>query len=348
MTARNSVRHRTKSPGSGVGPRLAAGWYIALPSAKLGAKPRALDLFGRQLVAWRDGAGRASIMSRHCPHLGASLAIGKVVDDQLRCSFHHWRFDATGACVEVHGVEQLPRGKAPQAYRVEERYDYIWVWYSGTEPAYPLPEVPALASERDKYLAYRFAHTTPASPRRILENAFDYYHFVTLHGVQCGEPPQLTMLPDPSAAVENGPPIAAEAWTGARLEFRGLQLPPAVRALGIRTERFDLLVDGWPSGQRLTFLLDGQVVVKELLGVTPVGDGHTIMQGWSLVRRTGNRARDAMTYLAYRAHHWWGTKEDLAIYRNASDAGTSVPVRYDHALLRFRKQYAEWVERAEA
>ena len=327
---------------------LAEGWYIALPSSKIGRKPRELDLFGRQLVAWRDGAGRASIMPRHCPHLGASLAIGKVVDGRLRCAFHHWKFDASGTCVDVPGVEGLPRGMKPRAYPIEERYGYVWIWYGDGEPAYPLPEVPALDAERHRYLGYRFAHTTSASPRRILENALDHYHFMALHGVQSTEPLQTIMLSDQEDAAENGPPIFDGAWTGARLEFRGLDLPPAIKALGIRTERFDLLVDGWPAGQRLTFLLNGEVVVKELLGITPVAAGKTIMQGWSLVRRTGNPARDALTLAAYRAHHWWGTKEDLAIYRNASDTSTSVPVRYDHALLRFRKQYATWVDRAAA
>jgi nitrite reductase/ring-hydroxylating ferredoxin subunit len=342
-----AVEQRRPGQARTSGYHLAAGWYIALSSAELRAKPRALDLFARKLVAWRDGGGRAVIMSRHCPHLGASLALGKVVDGCLRCPFHHWRFAGSGACVDIPGVERIPEAAHQNPYPVVERYGYIWAWYGGAEPMYGLPDFPALESERQRYLAYRFTHTTPASARRVLENAFDYYHFMTLHGVKAAEPVRLTTLSDPQAARENGPPIAAAAWSGALLEAPDLQLPRAIRALGIQAEKFSLLVDGWPGGQRLTFFLDGQVIAKELLGVSPVAADRTILRGWSLVRRSGQLPRDVLTYAAYRAQHWLGTREDLAIYKHAGDTHSGVPVKYDHSVLRFRKHYKNWVERAE-
>ncbi|GIF42973.1 aromatic ring-hydroxylating dioxygenase subunit alpha [Actinoplanes xinjiangensis] len=330
------------------GYRLAAGWYIAASTRSLQRKPLALDLFGRQLVAWRDSAGRPAVMQRHCPHLGASLADGKVVGGSLRCAFHHWQFDGSGSCVAVPGVARIPQTATLRTYPVVERYGYLWAWYGGDSPAYPLPAVPALDAGRDGYLAYRFRHTTPASPRRVLENAFDYYHFMHLHGMRSGEPVTLQLLSDPADTAENGPPIAPQAWMGAVLESKGLHIPRAVRCLGIRADRFHLLVDGWPGGQRLTFLLDDEVIAKELLGITPVAPGRTVMRGWSLVRRSGHRARDAFAYLAYRAQHLQGTLQDLAIYRDTDEQSAPVPVRYDHGVLRFRKHYDSWADRAES
>ncbi|MFD9206346.1 Rieske 2Fe-2S domain-containing protein [Streptomyces sioyaensis] len=327
--------------------RLAAGWYIALPSRALRSKPQALDLFARQLVAWRDGEGRAVVMARHCPHLSASLALGKVVDGQLRCPFHHWRFDGSGRCVDIPGTRRIPNAAHQKPYPVIERYGYVWAWYGGTEPMYPLPEFPALEADRDRYLAYRFSHTTPASPRRVLENAFDYYHFMTLHHVKSAESLRLTMLTDPAAARENGPPIAAEAWLGARLESRDLQVPRVLTALGVTGQRLTLLVDGWPGGQRLTFFLNDRVIAKELLGISPIGHGRTVFQGWSLVRVQKRKWQSAPACLMYRAQHWFGTREDLAIYRHAGEPRTGVPVKYDHSVLKFRKHYQTWVERAE-
>lgn len=334
-------------PGDPTGLGLAAGWYIALPTASLGSKPRALDLFARQLVAWRDGEGRAVIMPRHCPHLSASLALGRVIDGRLRCPFHHWRFDGSGACVEIPGVQRIPRIAHQKPYPVVERYGFVWAWYGGAEPMFPLPDFPVLESDRDCYLAYRFTNTTPAAPRRVLENAFDYYHFMTLHGVRAAESLRLIMLTDQEAASENGPPIAGEAWMGALLESWDLRLPRVLTALGFEGKQFSLLVDGWPGGQRLTFFLNGKVIAKELLGISPVARGHTVFQGWSLVRRSGWLWKDAPTYLMYRTQHWLGTREDLAIYRHADDRRTGVPVKYDESVLRFRKHYQTWVERAE-
>ncbi|MEV0134046.1 Rieske 2Fe-2S domain-containing protein [Dactylosporangium sp. NPDC050688] len=326
---------------------LAAGWYIAARADTVRRRPVPLDLFGRQLVAWRDGTGRAVLMPRHCAHLGASLALGKVVDGCLRCPFHHWRYDATGTCVDIPGATGLTRTARLRTYPLRERHGYLWAWYGGPRPAYELPEVPALDTP-ERYLTYRFRHSTPASPRRVLENAFDFYHFMTLHQVRSREPVELDLLDDPSEAADNGPPIPAEAWIGARLRSRGLHVPAPIRALGLRTDTFSLLVDGWPGGQRLTFYLDGRMVAKELLGVTPVAAGRTVMQGWTLVPRSGFLPRDLTLLLMYRAQHWQGTREDLAVYRHAADVDTPVPVRYDRSVLRFRRFWAGWVDRAEA
>ncbi|ABD12048.1 Rieske (2Fe-2S) protein [Frankia sp. CcI156] len=328
-------------------PGLAAGWYIALPSEELGKRRgQPLTLFGRELVAWRDGTGRPVIMRRHCPHLGASLAFGKVVDGTLRCPFHHWHFDAAGACTHVPGTDRLPRRVARRSYPTDERYGYVWVWYGNPEPSYPVPAVPALAEGREAYLGYQFSHVTTASPRRVLENAFDCAHFGTLHRVRSGGGLKINILTEPSATAENGPPIGGDASIAAAMETDILDLPPTVRALGIRARKFTLLIDGWPGGQRLTFLLDGHVLAKELLGITPTSDGRTVLQGWSLIRRTGNRALDHLIRLAYRAQHEWGTREDLRIYRHASDVDGTVPVTADHGVLKFRKHYQRWVDAA--
>ncbi|MCI4066230.1 hypothetical protein MRQ36_28245 [Micromonospora sp. R77] len=317
-SAVTAARHEGTATETGL--RLAAGWYIALRSDALASKPRALDLFGRRLVAWRDSHGSALIMQRHRVPRGASPTEHDVVDGLSR--------------------------RRLRSYPVVERYGYVWAWYGGSEPAYELPRVPALDGDRSGYLTYRFSHTTPAPPRRILENAFDFYHFMFLHGVKSQVPMDMTLLSDQQAAAENGPPIPREAWFGAQLTARGLHIPQPFRAFGFRTERSDVLVDSWPTGQRLTFLLDGKVVAKELLGVTPVAADQTIMQGWTLVARTGRPLRDVLTYLGYRAQHRQGTREDLVIYRHASESGAVVPVKYDHGVLRFRKFHAGWAEHA--
>jgi nitrite reductase/ring-hydroxylating ferredoxin subunit len=328
------------------GLNLAASWYIALRSDALAKKPKALELFGRLLVAWRDGQGRPAIMSRHCPHMGASLALGKVADGCLQCPFHHWRFAASGRCVQIPGVERIPAIAHQTAYPIEERYGYIWVWYGSSTPMFPLPEFPALETDRRSYLAYRFADATPATARQVLENAYDYYHFITLHGLNVAESLQFTVLSDQQACRDNGPPIATEAWSGALLECPKLLLPRILRVLGVKGMKFSLLVDGWPGGQRLTFFVDDQVIAKEFLGVTPIAEHRTIQQGWAMVKKTGNLWKDGLYYLLYRLEHRAGTKQDLSIYKTANAEQPGIPVKYDRGVLKFREYYQRWVERA--
>ena len=329
-------------------PDLPASWYIALRSQDLGSRPQPLQLFSRLLVAWRDRRGQPVIMPRHCPHQGASLALGKIMDGCIRCPFHHWRFDATGKCVDIPGIERIPVIARQPVYPVVERYGFVWAWYGSEAPLFPLPSFPPLDDDRDQYMAYRFTDTTPATVRRVLENAYDHHHFVTLHGVHAAQPLTLTLLSDQAAARDNGPPIAAEAWSGAMLECPMLEPPTVLRALGMKAKKFRVLIDGWPTGQRFTFFVDDRVIAKELLGVTPIGPGETIQRGWAMVKKTGARWLDALYYLLYHHEHRAGTRQDLAIYRSARRDGADVPVKYDRGLIKFREHYQRWVERADA
>lgn len=326
-------------------PGLAAAWYVALPARELGHRPVALELFGSPLVSWRDGTGRPVVTSRFCPHQGASLALGRVVEGNLRCPFHHWRFDGTGTCVQIPGASRIPASaQIRTSYPVRERHGLIWVWYGTAEPRYDVPDFPPLEIEpRRRYRRYAFSYRTPASPRRVLENAFDPAHFRFVHGIPSDRPPVLHWLSDQAEAALNGGPIGGGAWAGARLDVP-LRLPlPGLS----RHRELTLLVDGWPAGQRLTFMLDGRRLARELLAVTPVRPGLTIFQGWSLVARSCDLLGSAAAFWAYRSQHWLGTREDLVIYRDAVPTDGSVNEPQDEGVLRFRKHYEKWVQCAQ-
>jgi aminopyrrolnitrin oxygenase len=67
------------------------------------------------------------------------------------------------------------------------------------------------------------------------------------------------MVDDPDELAGNGPPIAAQAWLGAELTWPSYQgvLGKITRLLGTNAGHFVLRVDGWPSGQRITYYVDG-------------------------------------------------------------------------------------------
>jgi phenylpropionate dioxygenase-like ring-hydroxylating dioxygenase large terminal subunit len=50
---------------------------------------------GRALALFRTGGGVAALSDR-CPHRGAPLTDGVVVDGRIECPYHGWQFDATG------------------------------------------------------------------------------------------------------------------------------------------------------------------------------------------------------------------------------------------------------------
>lgn len=74
---------------------------MALEEEFDGPRPlRAVQLLGEPLVAFRDEQGAYGLLDRHCPHRGADLCFGRLEDGGLRCAFHGWLFDVSGACLE--------------------------------------------------------------------------------------------------------------------------------------------------------------------------------------------------------------------------------------------------------
>jgi nitrite reductase/ring-hydroxylating ferredoxin subunit len=62
-----------------------------------------------------------------CPHRGASLSEGAVVDGAVRCPKHRWRFDlATGACTEAPHIPA-------QVLPVREEDGAVWVDLEGAK-----------------------------------------------------------------------------------------------------------------------------------------------------------------------------------------------------------------------
>jgi len=63
--------------------------------------PIRVRILGEDLVAFRDTSGRVGLIAEWCPHRLTSLFLGRNEEDGLRCVYHGWKFDVTGACVDM-------------------------------------------------------------------------------------------------------------------------------------------------------------------------------------------------------------------------------------------------------
>jgi 5,5'-dehydrodivanillate O-demethylase len=61
---------------------------------------RSITLLGEDLVLYRMPSGAYGLVERHCPHRRADLANGYVEEGGIRCSYHGWKFDSTGQCID--------------------------------------------------------------------------------------------------------------------------------------------------------------------------------------------------------------------------------------------------------
>ena len=81
-------------------------WHPVALSESVAGKPIAVTLLGHALVLWRDDADAVQAWADQCPHRGAQLSLGQVVDGRLECPYHGWQYDVTtGACKTTEGAK---------------------------------------------------------------------------------------------------------------------------------------------------------------------------------------------------------------------------------------------------
>ena len=104
-------------------------------------QPKRVRLLGEDLVAFRDTEGRVGLVDQACPHRGAPLIFGRNEDCGLRCVYHGWKFDVTGAVTDMPAEPARSRLKEHvriKAYPCRERNGMIWT-YMGPDAADPPP-----------------------------------------------------------------------------------------------------------------------------------------------------------------------------------------------------------------
>lgn len=172
-------------------------WTPLIPSAELGARPRADVVAGVRVVLFRGGDGRAACVVDRCPHRGASLALGRVVDGAIECPFHGWRFQADGACAHVPFNPAVDRGRlAAVALPTVERGGLVWV-YAGVE-ADEGPPVPPLLEAPDRVVTV--LHRSWACHwTRAMENMLDFPHLPYVHRSSIGAGIRRAMTPESEA-----------------------------------------------------------------------------------------------------------------------------------------------------
>jgi phenylpropionate dioxygenase-like ring-hydroxylating dioxygenase large terminal subunit len=138
-------------PGTPMGQLMREYWLPALTSVELPAPdcpPLRLRLLGEDLIAFRLTSGKVGIVKDACPHRGASLFFGRNEEEGLRCVYHGWKFDETGACVDMPSEPAESNFKAKvraTAYPCIERNGVIWT-YMGSRPSAELPPLPDFES----------------------------------------------------------------------------------------------------------------------------------------------------------------------------------------------------------
>ena len=134
-------------PGSPMGDLLRQYWIPALTPEDLtpDGPPLRIRLLGENLIAFQTTSGAYGLIQNACPHRGASMFFGRNEEDGLRCVYHGWKFDTTGACIDMPSEPAESNFKSKvrtRAYPCVERNSVIWTYMGPRETPPPLPELP--------------------------------------------------------------------------------------------------------------------------------------------------------------------------------------------------------------
>ncbi|HEY2186825.1 MAG TPA: Rieske 2Fe-2S domain-containing protein [Xanthobacteraceae bacterium] len=186
MTPREQNDVLTRSgPQSPMGNLLRRYWIPALLAGELpepDCPPVRVKLLSERLLAFRNTQGKVGIIDEFCAHRGVSLWFGRNEDNGLRCSYHGWKYDVSGQCVEIPS-EPVESGFCKKikltSYPCIELGDVIWIYMGPPELKAPLPafewaRVPA---------SYQFVskRTEECNWLQAMEGAIDSSHVSFLH-----------------------------------------------------------------------------------------------------------------------------------------------------------------------
>ena len=129
--ARNDLLTRV-GPGTPMGDLLRRYWQPIGGASELEKNPvKPIRLMGEDLVLYKDMSGTFGLVDRHCPHRRADMSYGWVEASGIRCSYHGWRYDETGACIEqpyedTANPKPSKSGCEIKAYPVRECAGLLW------------------------------------------------------------------------------------------------------------------------------------------------------------------------------------------------------------------------------
>ncbi len=157
---------------------------VALSSELAGpdCEPLRVKVLGEQLIAFRDTDGNPGLVDAFCPHRGAPMFFGRNEENGLRCVYHGWKFDVTGACVDLpnapEGVTYKDKVRI-KAYPAVDKGDLIWAYLGPIEKQPPFPHFEWTELPRSHRYVTKFVEQ--CNYLQAMEGDYDPSHARFLH-----------------------------------------------------------------------------------------------------------------------------------------------------------------------
>ncbi|HDS1734548.1 Rieske 2Fe-2S domain-containing protein [Pseudomonas sp. BP8] len=270
LAARSEVGERFPFSAS---PR---GWYAVAWVDQLAlASIKPAKLCERDIVVVRTASGQLSVYDAHCPHLGAHLGYGGVVEDEnIRCPFHGWEYDGQGRCSRIPFVDG-PMKLTLRQWPTVVRGGMLQAWFD--EAGGPPLWTPVEVDQEGWTIPVHWpdcAWNLRAHVQDIAENGIDVAHFTTVHGAEAiGELRDMRF----EGALARWTSISASELSGK---------PSIAQA--------DVVLDALGLHQVQVMIDNGKLQFRSFLYVTPVAEGRIDIRMTVSVKQTGDPRKDRM------------------------------------------------------
>jgi phenylpropionate dioxygenase-like ring-hydroxylating dioxygenase large terminal subunit len=255
-------------------PAYPASWYLFGRAGDLKDTPVPKRMLGRDLVAYRAASGRVAVLDARCSHLGANLAYGRVVGEQIECPFHGWRYGRDGRCARIPDCASIPPFARQTSFPVVERHGYVFI-FNGAVALFPLPFF-ADSDPADFAAGSVFRFTGDCPWYMTTAHGFDLQHFATVHDRRLLAPPDID-CPAPFARRNRyRAEVVGRTATDRLLKaFAG----PTVNAS----------ITTW-GGTFVVIAADfDRAKSRFLISTQPLENGHTLCEGIVFAKRHDNR-----------------------------------------------------------
>lgn len=147
--------------------------------------PDALKILQKDVVIWKN-IKRVIVQQDRCPHRGAKMSKGHVIDNTIECPYHGWRFNTQGTCTFIPQKKKdskIPKACSIPTYDSFVHNGVIWAAIDSSSSEAMLPSDLHMKdyTKSSEYLVTDYQFDAPFNYFLQIENLLDPAHLDFVH-----------------------------------------------------------------------------------------------------------------------------------------------------------------------
>ncbi len=163
-------------------------WYVLALEYEVPKKsPIRRYLYDQAFVLFRNTRGEVQVLADRCPHRGAQLSRGRIIDGNIVCPYHGWSMSGSGRLVNVPSNGPATSGnmsrneKCVQAPPIVRQDGCVWIWPHESQPLASSPEWRFPYFGKTGVQSYFMITDFENETDHLVQNFMDVPHTVFVH-----------------------------------------------------------------------------------------------------------------------------------------------------------------------